>query len=45
MGITTYALFAYGVTTVLSLAVTVIIVLVSKLTNKPNNSQEGDTNE
>lgn len=42
MGIVSYALFAYGVTAVLSLAVTGIIVLVSKMTNKPAENTEDD---
>lgn len=42
MEITTYALFAYGVTAVLSLAVTGIIVLVSKVTGKSAEEKEDD---
>ena len=44
MGVVSYAFFAYGGTAVLSLAVTGIIVLVSKLTNKPAE-EEAETNE
>lgn len=42
MEITSYALFAYGVTAVLSLAVTGIIVLVSKVTGKPAEETEDE---
>lgn len=43
MGIVTYSLFAYGVTAVISLAVTLIIVIVSKVTGKNENiTNEGD---
>ncbi len=44
MGVVSYAFFAYFVTAVLSLAVTGIIVLVSKLTNKPEE-EEAEENE
>ena len=40
MGIVSYAFFAYGMTAILSLAVTGIIVLVSKLTSKPTEETE-----
>lgn len=42
MEIVSYAFFAYGVTAILSLAVTGIIVLVSKITNKPTEETEDD---
>lgn len=42
MEIVSYAFFAYGVTAILSLAVTGIIVLVSKITNKPTEEMEDD---
>lgn len=45
MGIVSYSLFAYGVTAVISLAVAGIIVIVSKITNKPENvSDKEDEN-
>lgn len=42
MGIVGYTFFTYGVTAVLSLAVTGIIVLVSKLTNRSAEETEDD---
>ena len=41
MGSISYALFAYALTAVISLVVTAIIVLVSKLTGKSEN-EEGE---
>lgn len=45
MGIISYAFFAYGVTAVLSLAVTGIIVTISKLTGKSAEETGEDSNE
>ena len=42
MGIVSYALFAYGLTALISLVVTGIIVLVSRLTTK---SEDGEGEE
>ncbi len=40
MGTIGYALFAYGVTAVLSLAVTGIIVLISRIVGRPAEETE-----
>lgn len=40
MGIISYALLAYLATAVLALAITGIIVVISKMTNKPEEAGE-----